>query len=352
MRTRAAKRSEQGQTVVFAVVMLSVLIAFAAVVIDGGTLLYERRTMQGDADAAAMAAVQELPASTTLAEFSARDYTENPMRNGDDGGALGSIAFADSNTQVTVEVTKTMSGKFLTFLGAGPQNVKGRAVADISQVSAVGRMLPFGVMRDAYEISQPAEQMQLRDDNTERRGLVYPDAGEACTWTTGGSDIRELIASTEYGGALDACAMEIDEEMRTKSGWTAGAVRQGFDERLDDDTIPADSFDDVFEWDADRGVYVVKKPNSPRIGYIPVIENTDGTTEWGEKQVRITGYLMVYVGKTDAPPNYPAYTDNGKEVWMTPVSPSVLPADEDNDVTYSDTWDPDNPGPRAYRLID
>jgi hypothetical protein len=92
--------------------------------------------------------------------------------------------------------------------------------------------------------------------------------------------------------------------------------------------------------------------DSPRVGWIPIIENLDGSTEWpnGNSDFRVLGYLMVYIGDRDAGSPYPPYSDNGKEVWLTPVA-AAMPPDWDHD-SWADEVDPDNPAPIQRHLTE
>ena len=69
-------RSEHGQVVVLVVVMLVVLLGFAALVIDVGYAYYAHRQLQASADAAALAGAQELP-DRARAEAVAREYSSS-----------------------------------------------------------------------------------------------------------------------------------------------------------------------------------------------------------------------------------------------------------------------------------
>ena len=69
-------QEERGQVIVLVVVMLIVLLGFAALVIDVGYAYYAHRTLQASADAAALAGAQELP-NATAAELVARQYSSS-----------------------------------------------------------------------------------------------------------------------------------------------------------------------------------------------------------------------------------------------------------------------------------
>jgi hypothetical protein len=63
----------------------------------------------------------------------------------------------------------------------------------------------------------------------------------------------------------------------------------------------------------------------------------------------VKGYVLVYIGDTTKPPNYPAYSGNGNglKIYLTPVDvplPEALPAQIGD---YSSS----NPSPIVYRLV-
>lgn len=335
------KRSESGQTLVFSIVFLAVLMGFAGIVIDGGMFFVERRDMQGDADAAALAAVRELPASTGLASSVAVDYVEN--QNTDDANS-GGVTITNNSTRIQVIAEREVEGAFMGFFGISTPTISASATAEVKQTGALPQMLPFGLMRDDYTLTTPPTNTQIRDDNTSRRGLIYPDVEPDCSRTNGGNDINQMIRTTIEGG-LDACAMTLGSQVRTKPGWSLGSVRSGFNTRIDTNT---QAITDVFELDPATGRYIIKDPTSPRLGVIPIIENLDGTTAWGDKEARITGYTIVYIGDTSGGPPYPPYRDNGRQVYISPMA-TILPEDWEVDFT---TYDAANPAPVAYTLVD
>ena len=58
---RIRPQQERGQVIVLVVVMLIVMLGFAALVIDVGYAYYAHRSLQASTDAAALAGAQELP---------------------------------------------------------------------------------------------------------------------------------------------------------------------------------------------------------------------------------------------------------------------------------------------------
>lgn len=338
------RREEQGQTLVIGAVCMVALLGFLALVADGGNLFVERRNLQGTADAAAMAAVRELPGSPGTATATASDYAQN--LNGDDIDLQG-VEFANSNSQVRVTVRKTVPGSFLAVIGKEPPTVRARATARASQLRGIGGALPFALLRDSYTMNT---QKQVRDVPGDKAGLVYPEVEEDnCALANGGNDDRLLIRGPYADGGIISCPTAVGKIITTNSGWKNGNVKGGFDDRIGTNR---DSFEDLTDWDPSTGKFAITNPNSPRIGVVPIVENVNGATDWVHNtNIRILGYTFVYIGKRDDPPSYPAYTNNGKDVWLTPID-SVMPVDYNQDYEFADTWTNGAVTPVAYRLVE
>lgn len=335
---------EHGQATVLFVVFLTVLLCFVAVLIDGGMYYVERRDMQGTADAAALAAVRELPTSVAQANAQATEYVES--RNADADGDLQAIDFSDSNRQVRVTVGKTGTQNFGALLGLSAPEIAAKATARVQMMGARPGMLPMAFMRDSFTIGEN-EEIKWDDPGGGNRGAIAPQMQPNCQEASGADEFRDLIKGKEYGG-VDACATSIAETLDTEPGQMSGATRQGFDARLAGNS---QTFGDVYQVDPVTGFHTIEDPDSPRIGIVPIIENINGSNVWPSGRsnpIRILGYMLVYIGNTDVAGN-PAYTANGHSVWVTPVRP-LLPEDfEDGEFV---DYDADLPSPVVFRLVD
>jgi Flp pilus assembly protein TadG len=102
---RKAQRpqEERGQVIVLVVVMLIVLLGFAALVVDVGYAYYAHRSLQSSADAAALAGAQELP-NQGAAEAVARAYSSSPGNK----NAKGNLN--DVTTTVTTKCIVSLGG--------------------------------------------------------------------------------------------------------------------------------------------------------------------------------------------------------------------------------------------------
>src|SRR6266545_2499256 len=93
-----ALRSDRGQTLILFVLMLPVLLGFAGLVVDGAHALAEQRMVQNAADAAALAASQDLePALHDDCDYACMssvrtDVSDTVSSYSEDNGGASSLA--------------------------------------------------------------------------------------------------------------------------------------------------------------------------------------------------------------------------------------------------------------------
>jgi hypothetical protein len=357
-RFHVLRRREDGQVLVFSVLVLVALLGIASLVVDGGSALLQRRNQQGVADAAAMAAIKDLPASTSAANATALSYatTQNvadgstvdqvvvtATSSGSCDGGFGMTTLAPES--VCVIVHANTAGSFSRLFGLDVWKASARAIAQASQATALSAWLPFGVRSGAFTVKPPTQLIITPGNPNNIGGMINTPAGPTCKFY-GGDQIGDVIKTAAYGGA-DACPIAVGQAIQTQTGVSSGNITtKGFDPRIGTNT---DSFSDVFGTDA-SGNYYVKKADSPRLGVMPVAQDTNGA--WptsGNAAMTMQGYVLVYIGDTTKPPDYPAYSGggNGLKVYFTPV-----------DAPLPDSWSaqlgdytPSNPSPIVYRLV-
>jgi Flp pilus assembly protein TadG len=356
---RASCRTEAGQTLVFSVLALVALLGLASLVVDGGNTLLQHRNQQGVADSAAMAAVKDLPASTSLADSSARAYATT--QNSADGSVVDQVVVTGTGSgscdggfgtttlgpeSVCVIVHTNTSGALSSIIGIRNWTESARAVAQASQVKALGGWLPFGVRAGAFT-DHPPTQLTITPADTSHNvgGMINTPAGPDCKYY-GGNQIGDVIEGAAYGGA-DACPIPPGATVDTQTGVSTGNItNKGFDPRIGSNT---QSFSDVFGVNAD-GSYYVKDASSPRLGVIPIAQ--DATGNWplsGDATISVVGYVLVYIGDTSNPPTYPAYSGNGSAltIYLTPVD---APLPDSWKATFGD-YNAGNPSLLFYRLV-
>jgi hypothetical protein len=347
---------ESGQTLVINLLFLVVLIGFVGLVVDGGNLLLQRRSAQGTADAAALAGVQDVITSRGTAEATARDYAAN--RNGS-GVEIISVTATGSTTStcgpkpmrrysVCVGVRRSQNSFLAQLIGIQSTRAAAYGVATASQVQSIGGWLPIALRSGAW--TSGTQLSIVPNSPTASGGPVNVSAGNNCSFS-GGNIVGQVIRGDDHGG-MDACPVEIGQSILTQTGvqnsqWT----NQGFDQRL---PWPGnnDTFNDVFEFNAATNTYNILKPDSPRIGIVPIAPASATWPLNGQAAITVQSYAIVYIGKRNQPNLLAPYTGQGSSaqnpltIWMTPVN-AVLP--DDWEVTIGD-YDPGAPSIPIYRL--
>jgi hypothetical protein len=122
------RRDERGQSAVYVVVFLTVLIGMAAAVLDVGSWYRADRAAQAAADATALAGAQDLPSNPGQAQLTAMSYANK------NGGGVSPSDILISNTKgpndtITVHVTRPAPGFFSKIFGVASINVHAKAAA-------------------------------------------------------------------------------------------------------------------------------------------------------------------------------------------------------------------------------
>lgn len=135
-------RDERGQALVFTVALITGLLAMSALVLDVGSWYRAQRDAQATADAAALAAAQELPESTGRASALAAEYL------GKNGGGDSQVEFSSAvvaNDTVRVRVERPAPGFFARMVGIDSITVGGTASARSSALGSARFAAPIAV---------------------------------------------------------------------------------------------------------------------------------------------------------------------------------------------------------------
>ena len=138
------KMNQNGQSMVLALVFLTVLMGMAALVIDVGSWYRAHRQAQATADASALAGAQVLP-DTTAATALANEYSG---KNSPQGAPPPQITYSQQGYEadtIQVTVTRPSPGFFAKLFGFASVNVKGRATARAWNVDQVRGVAPITV---------------------------------------------------------------------------------------------------------------------------------------------------------------------------------------------------------------
>jgi hypothetical protein len=136
-RTAGAHRDDSGQMAILFVLTLLVVFIFFALAFDAGLWYFDHRTAQNQSEAAALAAVQELPATDTGPATAAAD--DWLTKNGSGSDERSCLDYSDRNGDglfdtVRVCVRRPSPGIFAALSGIESVNVSASATATVGPV--------------------------------------------------------------------------------------------------------------------------------------------------------------------------------------------------------------------------
>ena len=145
-------RSERGQVFVLTAVSMVSLCGVSGFAVDASTWYRAHRAQQAIADAAALAAADDLPASTSQATSDAEAYAVKNGGSLTDGDISYSSTYTTSDT-VTVRTSSTAPSYFLKALGIGGASVGATAVATAVPLGSAWGAAPFAIYYTQRELS-------------------------------------------------------------------------------------------------------------------------------------------------------------------------------------------------------
>jgi len=236
---RTAVRDQSGQMAWGFVFMILFVFMLFAVSFDVGLWMFDHRTAQNQAEAAALAAVQELPSiDTTAAEAAAQDYL---ARNGvdwtTDGCTTGWIEFDDTSAdgktdQVRVCLERSSSVVFSALSNVVGVDISASATALIGRAN-IAQVMPWAVVPPdpTCEEDEVCTSLDYNGDG------LYDGPGECqadfadCPW---GLNADLLLKFKSGGGGntgiIDACGNGANGYKACISGESAsGFFEEGTD---------------------------------------------------------------------------------------------------------------------------
>lgn len=144
------RRGERGQVMVLAAVSMLAICAMAGFTIDVASWYQAHRKEQSVADAAALAAVKNLPGNQGQASADATSYA---VKN---SGALTSTTYSTkymSGDTVTVTASATAPSFFLKVLGVSSAKVSATSTATAENLQKANSPMPFGVINTQPQLA-------------------------------------------------------------------------------------------------------------------------------------------------------------------------------------------------------
>ncbi len=300
-RARAESR-ERGQAMVLFAFALVALCGLVGMSVDVGQIVYNRTRMQAAADAAAIAAAQDLP-SVDAATTTANTY----MANNGATLAASTIQFSQTygaNDTVRVTAGKSVTYTFLKVIGLSGTNVTATAKARAANYSGGSGLVPWGLiasnnnnsnlLQNACYLGQVGgvPQFQQNVSCTMKYGAgtnAGGDFGSLALDGTGSSVYRDAIGNGSNN------PYKVGDLVEPQTGNMQGPTNQGITDRFADPVpagCPGHSRNQVLV--TTNGVTSIRPgcEESPRIIVIPVvdkIQNPQKSTILGFAFMFLTG---------------------------------------------------------------
>jgi hypothetical protein len=223
-------RGERGSTVVFFVVFLAALVGMLAFVLDVGAWFRAQRNLQGAADAATLAAAQDLP-NTAAATTTATTYAGNNIT----GLNSWTPTFPNSNT-IDINLSKPMTGVFTGVLGITSITVHAHARATVGVPTQLKFVAPLAVKSTAacttaaLSCFGQTTSLNFADSNlsASRFGLITldceGDTPNSCSGNGTGASTLSSWITNGYPGTLD-----VNKWYGSVTGQKIGPVRSALD---------------------------------------------------------------------------------------------------------------------------
>ncbi|AVX21707.1 MULTISPECIES: TadE/TadG family type IV pilus assembly protein [Carboxydocella] len=267
---KSKESGERGTAIVLVALALTGLLGMVAMVADFGQYYLWENRLQTMADAAALAGVQELPDHPDAAVAVAEQYL---AANGGTELLTKEITIGADNKSITVNLSKEVNFAFAPVLGVEKGQVSRRATARVAPVKAMKGLAPLAVKQQNFVFGQ---------EYILKNGGGAGDNGWYGAVALGGRGASTYEDNLKYGyqGVI-----AIGDIIETEPGNMSGPTRRGIQYRLG--TMTDNSTPDNID------------PNSPRLLYVPVI---DDIPKNGRSTARVVGFAA-FLLKNELPGN-------------------------------------------------
>jgi Flp pilus assembly protein TadG len=299
---RRRPASERGQALVLFVLGLAVFCGLVGLAIDVGQIVATRTDLQKTADAAALAAAQDLPI-TTLAKITADTYVS------DNGGSSTSatVTFTQTyaaNDTVTVEAKRHVSYSFMRALGLSGTDVTAKATVRVGNYVGGTGVLPWGFIASNDPTSTLLQNSCFIGFGED--GLPDFQTNQSCTLkfgagTNAGGDFGSLAigqtGADEYRGNIrdgSSAPVKKGDQLEPQTGNMEGPTDQGVKDRLAAVPSNCDTAAEALEPDGYGGMRVTDAcESSPNIIVIPVVDQIDNSNNPNKSTV--LGFAFMFL---------------------------------------------------------
>ncbi len=311
--------NQRGSVVVLTALAMTAILGFAALVTDAGLIYFNRVKMVNAADAAALAAAQQLACGNYCSQSAkniAVEYANSNKANLQDI----QVDIDTDNNIVTVNLQKEVALCFARIFNIYSSDITAEAKATFEYPVKItrlkkGNVLPLFITREQYEMGlDEGDEIGLMGDSS----FHVKINGEEVPGNWGALDFGPSAFDEALAGNLDI-SITIStgwSEMETKTGTMGINVKNAVDYRLfqDDDIEP--------------------------YGLIPIVDQVE-EKGGGKVEVHICGFAVFEITGTEKEP--PGYTIYGHLIDDKTIT------DFTGDTSPQETY---NYGSRVYKLIE
>jgi Flp pilus assembly protein TadG len=289
------RRGQSGQAMPMLVIFMVVLVGAASLSVDVGHWYLTRAELQRAADAAALAGAAQMPQGFAAAQTAAQtQYLANGLAADTVAYAQASSPGGSPNDSIVVTASRQDTSFFASVLGIGHVTITASARATIQTVSTATNadsIMPWGVMKGQFTYGQTLSLFGGLDQTGNFGAIDLPTSPPGCSIGSGASNYRSNIDGTNT-----ICNVSVGAQLPTETGQMAGPTGQGLTSRIGSNTDTLGSVVQMVNGQAE----VIK--SSPRLVLVPIITNTDGSTNWpnGKKDILVVGFAEFFVSSYDS----------------------------------------------------
>ncbi len=234
---------DRGQVLILFLFALAVLLGFAAMAIDVGLFLHDRRALQNAADAAALAGAGYLPDGSQATQQAQQWATDNGIDVA--GGELESVSVSSyraPNDRISVTVKRDVSFVFGRALGLTSDTMRAEATAGRVPVTAgcIAAWAVTGVVNDA-SADYGLDQTGLYVFQLSASGWNTPgNFGALAVYGSGTSDYRNAVkGNCGQVNACDSSSPYVAEGQTLACQTQTGSLGQNTNEALEERYPPS-----------------------------------------------------------------------------------------------------------------
>lgn len=256
---------QRGAAIILMALSVTALMVIGAIVVDVGNLYLNKARLANIADSAALAGVQDLPSSPSVAIQNAILYAK---QNGKSDDTVEPKLEQDSygnTTILSVLIKRNVPYYFAKIFNLTSQEVTASSRAKISAVSSASGIVPFGITKQNFIFGQ-TYTLKLGG------GSGYDgNFGALALGSSGATQYRDNIKNG-YNGLI-----KIGDWISTETGNMSGPTTEGVNSRIS----------------LDRGsTYLTVQKDSPRIIIVPIISSL---ADSGRTNVQVVGLAAFFL---------------------------------------------------------